>query len=58
MKKYSDPLFEQRVARQDRLQAERMVIPVPQVIEDDPETSWNLWQEALSSQEQQGGKPN
>jgi hypothetical protein len=56
MDKYTDYLVRERQARQDRAAAERLVIPVPQVIEDDPETSWSLWQEAVSLQEQQGSK--
>jgi hypothetical protein len=48
--KFTDSLAQQRQIRQDRLLAERMVIPVPQVIEDDSDTAWSLWQQALASQ--------
>jgi hypothetical protein len=53
MEKLKDFAARERQARLDPLQAERMRIPQPQVIEDDPETSWELWQQALLSQEQQ-----
>ncbi len=53
-RKYSESLAQQRQAVQDRLAAERMVIPVPQVIEDDPDTAWSLWQEAVAAQEAAG----
>lgn len=54
-RKYSDMLLQQRQAAQDRLQAERMVIPVPQVIEDDPDTAWSLWQQAVAAQDSPPG---
>ena len=56
-KKIADPLAQQRQARLDRLQAERALIPVPQVIEDDPDTAWRLWQQAVAAQDEHtGGK--
>ena len=41
--------------RQDKLQAERLAIPVPQVIEDDPDTAWSLWQQAVAAQDEHAG---
>ena len=52
--KFADSLAQQRQIRQDRLLAERMVIPVPQVIEDDSDTAWRLWQQAMASQNENG----
>ena len=51
----SDFQARRHLARQDRLQAERAAIPLPQVIEDDPDTAWQLWQQAIAAQDEPAG---